>query len=292
MTFEAGFLKEEAEMILKLCMQLNGTGTSEPLPSPPPGWIKLFDGYHTASEKKEASRDRKKAFQDGLGPYDNAWQFWQKKGENLHTIVIRGTVYNTGSVIDDALATTIKSDGFLRVGPEKKRLPLLFSPVEDGAVHLGFSWGTAILTFHKEKGILQELLKIPDRSQLYITGHSQGAAIATLLHALLYYSSREGLETPLGKALSAKQFDIKSYVFAQPKPGNWQFAQDFAEIAGNQGRLLCLNNSRDWVTQVPFAYGLVDDITGNPIPGMLKKLPVFGLLLSGIVELIARVLMF
>lgn len=283
MPLKNGFIKEEAQMILHLCMQLNGTGTSEPLPTPPEGWSKRFDGYHGADEAKESSPRKKNQSQDGLGPYDNAWELWEKAGGKQYAIVIRGTVSDPGSVLDDALATTIRSDGFLEIGPHRRRLPLLFSPVEDGAVHLGFAWGTAILTFHKEKGILAELLKIPDQSEVYITGHSQGAAIATLLHSLLYYAGQAGLDTPFGKEISAKQFDIKSYVFAQPKPGNWQFTQDFAQIAGNQGRLLCLNNSRDWVTQVPFAFGLVDDITGNPIPGVLRKLPLIGKLAAWIV---------
>ena len=275
MALKKGFLKKEAQTFLNLCMQLDGTGTHKPKPEPPVGWIKVFDGHNKNSNDKEMSFRFKGTQQDGLGPFDNLWEFWQKENGNQYAIVVRGTVDDLGSIIDDMLAITIMSDSFLEIGPQNKRLPLCFAPVEDGAVHLGFTWGAAILTFHKEKGILKELLNIPDNSEIYITGHSQGAAIATLLHALLYHASHPFVtDTPFGKAIHAKKFSFKSYVFAQPKPANWQFCQDFAQIAGNQGLAICINNSRDWVPQVPFALGLVEGITANPIPAFLKNIPL------------------
>jgi hypothetical protein len=282
MALTNGFIKNEAQTLLNLCIQLNGTGTDEPIPKPPAGWKKIFDGHYKNTGEKEASLKIKSEKQDGLGPFDNAWEFWRKAESNQYAVVVRGTVENFGSIMDDVLATTLKSDGFLEVGPQKKRLPLRFAPVEDGAIHLGFTWGAAILTFHKEKGILRELLNIPNNSEIYITGHSQGAAIATLLHALLYYAGQAGTDTPFGVAMRAKQLSFKSYVFAQPKPANWQFCQDFAQIAGNQGWAICLNNSRDWVPQVPFAFGLIDDITANPIPAFLDSKGFWGKLAAGL----------
>ncbi len=271
MAISNGFDKQEAQTLLNLCIQLNGTGTDDPVPSPPAGWRRLFEGHD-------------------LGPFDNAWEFWRQGDENRYAIVVRGTVDDVGSILNDALASTMKSDGFLELGPEKRHLPLCFAPIEDGAVHLGFAWGAAILTFHKDKGILNQLLQVGDYSEIYITGHSQGAAIATLLHALFDHAARADSRTVFGDRLSRKRLQFKSYVFAQPKPGNWQFAQYFARIAGHAGRALCINNSRDWVPQVPFSIGLADDITGNPIPAALQKIKWVGRYLARTAELAGRLL--
>ncbi len=277
-----GFYKTEAQVFLNLCMQLNGTGTDAPIPDPPQGWTKIFDGHNKFSGDKEKNRTGEE--QDGLGPFDNAWEFWHKQDSKQYAVIIRGTVNDIGSIVNDALATTLKSNGFLEVGPQNNRLPLCFAPVEDGAVHLGFSWGAAILTFHKQKGILRQLLQIEDNSEIYIVGHSQGAAIATLLHALFYHASQTDNTTVFDNRISSKNLSFKSYVFAQPKPGNWQFAQHFAQVAGNEGRAICINNSRDWVTQVPFSIGLIDDITANPIPVFLKQIKFIGKIAAKLVN--------
>ena len=80
---------------------------------------------------------------------------------------------------------------------------------------------------------------------------------------------------PLADALKPKGFQYKSYVFAQPKPGNWQFGHDYAQMTGNRGLALCLNNNRDWVPQVPLTVDLPDEVTNNPIdPYLATKHPV------------------
>lgn len=79
----------------------------------------------------------------------------------------------------------------------------------NAAVHMGFIWGTAILVYHNDLGILKYLLGLPAGSKILIAGHSQGAAIATLLHAMLWHAStdargrggRAGAHPPWGPLL-------------------------------------------------------------------------------------------
>src|SRR6202044_1088426 len=116
---------------------------------------------------------------------------------------------------------------------------------------LGFTYGMEVLMFASDTGILRMLRDhVPQNSKLLITGHSQGAAIATLTHAFLHYAINDPGDR---YRLRNSGYSLKSYVFAQPKPGNWQFALDFAHIAASHGTAFTVNNSRDWVTQVPLS---------------------------------------
>ena len=94
------------------------------------------------------------------------------------------------------------------------------------SVHLGFALGTLLLLKFPLFGILSVLaLKVPKGSNIYITGHSQGAASATLLRSYLHY----GADRP------TKSYSYKTYACAQPKPGNDHYATDFESLFCNTG---------------------------------------------------------
>jgi hypothetical protein len=110
---------------------------------------------------------------------------------------------------------------------------------------------------------------VPPGSRLLITGHSQGAAIATLVHAFLHYAIVDPTDH---FGLRGSGFTLKSYVFAQPKPGNWQFAMDFARIAGGRGTAFVINNNWDWVPQTPLSMEYFDE-PGADIAALLHDVP-------------------
>ena len=123
--------------------------------------------------------------------------------------------------------------------------------------HLGFTYVMAVLMFAGDTGILRTLHDhVPAGSELLIAGRSQGAAVATLTHAFLHYAINEPGDR---YRLRNSGYSLKSYVFAQPKPGNWLFALDFARIAGSHGTAFTVNNSRDWITQVPLSIEFLDE---------------------------------
>jgi len=67
-------------------------------------------------------------------------------------------------------------------------------------------------------------------------------------------SSKNSIADPKDKfGLRDSGFTLKSDVFAQPKPGNWQFAMDFSRIAGSKGTAFVINNNLDWVPQTPLS---------------------------------------
>ena len=123
------------------------------------------------------------------------------------------------------------------------------------------------MLFEKERGILRRLRdeKLPDNAKLFITGHSQGAAIATLVHSFLYYAitdpvDRYKLNLQLKQSTNSG-VQIKSYLFAQPKPGNLQYAEDFARITKDLSYVI--NNDLDPVPQVPLSLQVPSEVVAD-----------------------------
>lgn len=90
-------------------------------------------------------------------------------------------------------------------------------------------------------------MKVVDEgSTLVLTGHSQGAALGTLAHAFFHYAAQENL-----CGIGGKKLTLRSHLFAQPKPGNTQFALDFAEITGAGTTATIYTNTLDPVPKIP-----------------------------------------
>ncbi len=198
---------------------------------------------------------------NGFGPFQNAWILYANKDRSAFALAIRGTVITSHpSVVEDLLATTIKAVNGLTIDDT----PIRFGMTSSAEVHAGFAYATFSLLFDHDFGALHELLNLPQGAQLYIVGHSQGAAMATLTQALLYF----GMEDHLA-GLSEGQFQLKSYVFAQPKPGNVDFANDFMYVTNWHGNAIVINNDLDPITRVPFTFELTSDwsydIGGKPV---------------------------
>jgi hypothetical protein len=224
--FQPGFDLSEALDVLQMCAYIYG---GSPAPVKPPNWDVVFDSPQ-------------------LPVFDNKWQLWKSSG-GAYAIVIRGTVDTTGSVAEDLLSLLIKADDRITVGPLS--FPYKFANEPDAAVHAGFALGALLVLKTPGVGVLDQLAKrrIPAGSMILIGGHSQGAAVATLVRSYLNY----GADSP-------KNNFYKTYVFAQPKPGNDHYATDFENLFSNNGLAYRLTNSLDWVPQVPFTLEIRNDL--------------------------------
>src|SRR5215467_15190640 len=84
--------------------------------------------------------------------------------------------------------------------------------------------------------------------------------MATLLRSYFAYAS---------DAPEEKNYSYKTYVYAQPKPGNDHYADDFESRFCNSGFAFRVTNSLDWVPQVPFTLEFLCDInTPNPLSAL------------------------
>lgn len=243
MTFVPGFNLQEAEPLLSLLGFLEEGQSIPPLPpfTSPPGWTILFDSQ-------------------SIGPFDNRWQL-AKSPQGQFAVLVRGTVAEAGSVIDDLLSVMIPANAQIEISSLTWNYQLAAASNANAGIHLGFTLAMLILTYDPLKGILWKLLEtVPAGSDVFIAGHSQGAAIATLLRSYLHYLNLFD-RTQMGTF-----YNYKSYVFAQPKPGNDLYGIDYDAVASNSGLAFTVNNSQDWVPQVPFTIEILSDINvPNPV---------------------------
>lgn len=265
-----GFDLVEAKALIEFCTALDYGADKPPdyanvaKPENAAGWEEVYP----TSEILPAN-----AIPTAIGPYSNAWKLYHKIGSDIYVIAIRGTIDTKGSIAADLIATSTPA----QVQVQARRNPyrqvsFTLAETPQAETHLSWTYATADLMFDKGNGILHVLNdtnKVPRGSRLLITGHSQGAAIATLVHAFLHYAIADPAN-PFG--LHSNGFTLKSYVFAQPKPGNWQFAMDFARIAGSKGTAFVINNDWDWVPQTPLSIEFFDE-PGADMAALLNNLP-------------------
>jgi hypothetical protein len=237
MPFQPGFDRKEALELLILSAQVEDA-IAPPIP-PPTGWTTLF----TSPE---------------IGPFQNKWQLSRRTSDGAYAVAIRGTIMTAGSVLDDLLSLMIAGKGQITFGAQ--RVDYKFAADTEAGVHLGFALGALLLLLDPANGILVQLQQhgAGPGSSVYVTGHSQGAAIATLVRSYIQY------------AAGWPSFDYKTYVYAQPKPGNVHYADDVESTLLD--RFFRVTNTLDWVPEVPFTLQFIDDIDEpNPLSVLASK---------------------
>jgi len=233
MPLTPGYDRNEAISLLSLCAFVEEGAPQPPIPDPRTDWDLQFDS-------------------PVMGSFDNKWQLWRKKNNGPFAIALRGTVNKTGSILEDLISLMAKAEGALTVS--SVRCDYKFAADPEAGVHLGFALGTLLLVTDPANGILAQLARsVPAGSEVYITGHSQGAAMATLLRSYLHYAA-------------APNHSFKTYVYAQPKPGNDHYAEEFEALFCTPGLAFRVTNTLDWVAQVPFTLQFPQDIDKpNPL---------------------------
>jgi lipase (class 3) len=198
---------------------------------------------------------------NGFGPWENAWMLYRGVGRNAgrYAIAIRGTVFTTDpSAIENALFQPVEGRNFLTHA-------VSFARDGNATVHSGFAHAAFTLLLDRRYGVLPVITDpkngVPPGSVLYIVGHSQGAAMVTLAHAFLFTAMRDAEtsgQDPLG--LRGMGYRLKSYGFAQPKPGNYSFSAEFASYTQGPDNAIVINNDLDPVPQVPFTLQSTADL--------------------------------
>jgi hypothetical protein len=255
MTLKAGFQFAEAQLLLEMAehayagtpslTEVVATCGVPAVPDPSANWVVRKDLTPTSSTL-----------------LDNYWQVWQNQSEtNQYAIAVRGTVDSAASVLADLLFPLINARFDIKVG--QISLPFYLARNEgDSAVkagvHSGFALSLLLMLFTTDSPLFLTLLQLANSgNDVYITGHSQGASIATLLTSLVRHST-----------LLFKGPAYKSYTFAPAKAGNDHYAYDYARLAAVDGYGWAVTSSQDWVPQAPFSLEWISDLnTPNPLRG-------------------------
>lgn len=194
---------------------------------------------------------------------DNLWDLW-KDEDNIAVISIRGTTSNGLSWLENFYAAMVPANGELKVEDDYTfKYQLATNP--RATVHVGWLLGLAFLSRDMMPKI--DSLYKTGVKDFYVTGHSQGGALAYLLTAHLYHLQKQNL-------LPA-DIKLKTYCSAAPKPGNLYFAYDYEALTQN-GWAYNVVNSADWVPETPFSIQTLNDFnTTNPFvnaKNVIKKM--------------------
>jgi hypothetical protein len=255
MALQPGFDFTEATAMIALSQAIYGV-PAIPVPTPDPdklGWSKV----------------------DSLSPsaptlLDNLWQVWRNDNRpGQYAIVVRGTVDTEASILADLLFPLVDArlDLAIKVGGMKLDLPFHLARDETGSAvvagtHLGFSLSLLLMLLTTDRPLLATLseLSLDPQAEILITGHSQGASIATLLTSFIGHAS--------GIFSGLSGLSCKTYVFAPAKPGNDHYGYDYDFIAGVRGLGWTIASTQGWVPQVPFTLQIPGDLdTPNPLRG-------------------------
>jgi hypothetical protein len=229
------------------------------------GWKKLFDDTLTRARSAPPKSWQfdvvsKDARYNGFGPYQNAWLLYKGVGDfaGAFAVAIRGTVFSAKpSALEDFIFQPLQAREFL--SPR-----VAFAQTGSATMHSGFAHGVFSLLLDDRYGILRQLQdqQVPAGARVYIVGHSQGAALVTLVHAFLHYAAQPGAGEDIF-GLRQRQYLLKSYGFAQPKPGNVDFAADFSSYTQAPDNAIVINNNIDPVPQVPLTLQSAGDVASD-----------------------------
>lgn len=178
--------------------------------------------------------------------FDNCWDFW-KDANGVGLISIRGTTGSLPSWGSNFYSMLVPATGSMKL-TEKDSFHYNLASDPAAAVHVGWLFSTGML--------MQDMLPKIDSfllnggTDLLITGHSQGGAIAYLVTAHLW-SLRASGRLP-------ESLRMKTYCSAAPKPGNLRFAYCY-EAMTFPGWAYNTVSSVDWVPETPFSIQTVND---------------------------------
>jgi Lipase (class 3) len=194
--------------------------------------------------------------------FKNLWQLWVSSDKKA-VISIRGTIPQKESWLANFYAAMVPAKGKLLL-PDSSVFNYQMATNEKAAIHVGWLISAAYL--------LKEIMPQIDScykagiKEFFITGHSQGGAIAYLIAA---YMQQQKINNSLPADIL-----FKTYCTAAPKPGNLYFAYDY-EMNSFPGWGFNVVNTTDWVPEVPFSIQTIKDYnTINPFTNaksMIRK---------------------
>ena len=186
---------------------------------------------------------------------DNKFQVYTKGKTAVFNL--RGSTDKKPSWLENFYASMIPTKGVIEIGGIE--YPYDLKMRKEAAVHGGYVLGiTYIITDVIEQ---IHLLNAEGIYDIYLTGHSQGAALSQVLKA--YLDSEKGDEI-------SELNTFKTYAFASPKVGNRAFSEcyHFKYADGNSFHIV---NPKDVVPAMPLTYSDSSLFTRSDLGGLICK---------------------
>lgn len=191
-----------------------------------------------------------------------------------YAVAFAGTENLTGVIQDIAFVPVsagplnfsfYKSDANYMVNPDYYNQPSgVQPPVVHPTMHFGFRYAVEEYTVKAKAGAKYNLLEVfenlgESEIDLYVTGHSLGAAMAGVFSAWVQANGLPGID----------KVNLKTYTFASPKWANDALANNYDNVATRNGYSFRVVNNLDTVPQIPFTWQWFNDLNN---PNMIKAL--------------------
>ncbi|WP_027419530.1 lipase family protein [Crocinitomix catalasitica] len=180
----------------------------------------------------------KKVYSSQEYSLDNMFQVYTKG--NIGVINLRGSTDEKSSWLQNFYSSLIPAAG--EIGLKGKTIQYTFATDTGATVHSGYALAIAYII----EDVVEQINLLNEQKifDIYITGHSQGGAVAQLLMAQLHHLP--------GRTISFKN-TFKTYAFASPMCGNRRFVQYYHNVINN-GYSFNIINPADLVPTFPLTY--------------------------------------
>ncbi len=217
---KGGFDAEEARDMIQICNSF--------------GYLDLYK-----DDKDILPSGYQKVYTSPAYGMDNKFQVYSKGNKGV--IHFRGSTARQSSWLENLYASMIPVKDKIVVNGNEFKYQV---GEKDGSrVHAGYM--LAICFFRDD--LLKQISELNSKGiyDIYITGHSQGGALAQLVRAYLDYLPEKEL---------SKKNTFKVYAFANPMIGNVSFSKEYTKNYCEPGMSYLLHNPADFVTKLPVSY--------------------------------------
>jgi hypothetical protein len=218
--FKSGFEAAEARDLIQICNSF--------------GYIDLY-----GKDADILPSGYKKTYTSPAYGMDNKFQIYTNGNKGV--INFRGSTSKQSSWLENLYASMIPVKDKIVINGKDFHYQL--AEKESSRVHAGY---TLAIYFFKDD-LLKQIKELNKQGiyDIYITGHSQGGALAQIVRAYLDYLPE--------KELNAKN-NFKVYAFANPMIGNVSFAKEYTKKYCDIGMSYLVHNPTDFVTKLPVSY--------------------------------------
>lgn len=172
---------------------------------------------------------------------DNMFQVYVNQSKTKAVLNFRGSTDQKSSWLENMYSSLVPAKDTIFKG----KTPFVYTCAEsqDAAIHAGY----ILALSYCMDDILKQIQSLNKQGiyAVYITGHSQGGALAQMTRAYLYF-------LPKSKLSSKNSFKV--YAFANPMIGNKAFAQEYQQRFADPGFSFLLHNPEDIVPKMPVSY--------------------------------------
>lgn len=186
---------------------------------------------------------------------DNMFQVYTKG--TVGVLNFRGSTDKKESWLENMYSSLIPAQGTIQV--QDKAFEYAFGTDPAAHVHSGYALSMAYL--HEDIVTQIQQLNAKGIYHIYLTGHSQGGALAIMTRAYIEFTAKS--------SISSKN-DFKVYTFAQPMSGDAAFIGQYNSTFCERGKSYSLINPEDLVPTMPLSYNDSTFVRDN-LTAMLSK---------------------